>query len=65
MKTNLLANQPKTKEQSREAFVQEYNALCAKFALQLAAAPGLTKRDDGTYSITVQWVVIDAPKASE
>lgn len=50
--------QSKDKNQlDTQAFLEEYKKLCAKHKLQLVANPAYRKRDDGTYSVVVQFSV--------
>jgi len=49
-------------EKIRQVFIGEYNALCKKFGVQLAASPVFIWRDDGTYSVVVKFSVMELPK---
>lgn len=52
-------------DDKRRAFLAEYEALCKKYGLNHAASPVFVGRDDGTYSIVVQWSVVPLPKQTE
>lgn len=56
---------PMNDEENRRAFLAEYEALCKRYGLNHAASPVLVGRDDGTYSIVVQWSVVPLPKQTE
>ena len=58
-KTN---TEPMSDDEKRQAFIDEYNYLCKKHGLNLAASPALVQRDDGTYSIVIQWSVVPIQK---
>jgi hypothetical protein len=48
-------------EERKKEFLAQYEALCKKFGLNLAASPQFVQRDDGTYSLVVQWVCVPLP----
>jgi hypothetical protein len=49
----------------KKEFITEYEALCKKYGLNHAAQPMFVGRDDGTYSIVIQWTIVPLPKPKE
>jgi hypothetical protein len=49
-------------DDKKRAFLAEYEALCHKFGVDHAASPAFIMRDDGTYSIVIQWLITPLPK---
>ena len=45
-------------QNKRELFAKEYQALCVKHGLQITASPFFRPRDDGTWSIVIQFSVM-------
>lgn len=52
MKTELLP-----KEKPEEEFVKDYNELCEKYGFRITAIPTWKLRDDGTFSLVIQYGV--------
>ena len=50
-------NETKTDQELAAAFAAEYQALCEKHGMTLAAAPVWMKRDDNTFSLVIQYQV--------
>jgi hypothetical protein len=42
---------------TQEDFVREYNLLCAKMGFCITAIPAFRPRDDGTFSVVIQYSV--------
>lgn len=53
-RTNPNKNQTETKA---EDFVKAYNELCEQYGLRLSATPIWKLRDDGTFSLIIQYGV--------
>jgi predicted restriction endonuclease len=47
----------KTEQELANTFVAEYQALCKQHGMQLVANPVYLKRDDGTFSLVIQYQV--------
>lgn len=45
------------KEYKAEDFAEEYQSLCNRTGFNLVGNPAFVKRDDGTYSITLQFSI--------
>ena len=43
--------------EEQQKFIDEYNELCKKYNMQLVAVPQWVLRDDGMYTMRVQFVV--------
>ena len=44
-------------DEEQKKFVDEYNELCKKYGLQVSATPVFIRRDDGTWSLVLQYTV--------
>jgi hypothetical protein len=38
-------------------FAEKYNALCKEYGLGITASPTFKLRDDGTFSVVVEWSI--------
>jgi len=48
---------PAPAEVTQEEFVKAYNELCQKYGYQIAVTPIWKARDDGTFSLVIQFSV--------
>ena len=44
-------------DNKQEEFINEYNELCIKHGMELTAVPQWILRDDGTYSMRIQFAI--------
>lgn len=49
-------------EEVSQKFIDDYKKIVDKHGLQLAASPSLKARDDGTFSIVVNLVIVPVVK---
>jgi len=50
-------NATKTEQELANAFIAEYQELCKKHGMSLTAKPVWLGRDDGTFSLVIQYQV--------
>ena len=50
------------KKYTAEEFGKEFQALCEKMGYQLVATPVWISRDDGTFSMKINWSIGELPK---
>lgn len=57
-------NQPKEKtaEFTAQDFSKAYEEICLKFGYNIVAVPVWTNRDDGTFSLVIQYHIGQLPK---
>lgn len=48
---------------STEKFAQRFKSLCDEMGYQLVATPVWIARDDGTFSMKINWSIGELPKA--
>lgn len=60
-------DQPKTevKEPTAQDFATAYQSLCEKMGYRLVVSPTWVARDDGTFSMQLQYTVGKLPKPEE
>jgi hypothetical protein len=49
----------------QQKFIKEYQELCDKTGYTLVAIPSFIQRDDGTFSIVINYKVVELPKKEE
>ena len=61
-KATVVEVKPKTEQQRVDGFIKEYKELCDRTGYRLVATPNYKARDDGTYSLIIEYGVAVLPK---